>query len=181
MVGPALYDFAVACLGQNEGVRWSTSEDVLRRQTRPIFDQCSYRELTVDQSVTATRYILGIRSRQNQKVFMDLYRSLQEEVQDSMPGVAQYPTMLVFQELELGINNDLQWATDPDILYSELKDIFQQCSEGSLKEKQALDLFCSLITEKQEMVLEKFRSMVQSLSCEIRAREVHSSRVVNGG
>lgn len=170
----ALYDFAEAALGRNSEMQWSLSEPIARRQLGPLFDKCLAGELSAEQSLDVCVDCVAAKLHNNMQVLSNLYAALNRELKPFEPA-EPFASHLELEEYFVGLNDEANWATSVEIARSELRPLFQRCSQGTVGKDLAMDLFCDHIRVKRDTFLVILQEIVQRLAVQLKALDTVGS------
>lgn len=182
MVSRALYDFAEAAMGNNGEMRWALSDPILRRQIAPIFDRCAKGELTAEDALDVAVDYTQIRVTNTLEIFTNLFETLESRIEVQLHGET-FPTLLKLQEFFMGLSEDVDWATDENILRKELYPLFVRVAMGTLPPKEAIVVFCDNVKVKRDLYLERVYGLVYQLTEEIvvtQQEHTATQRTING-
>lgn len=158
----ALVFFTQAALGENENMQWSMSEDILRRQIKPIFERCAQGELTAEESLDTAIDFSKVRFANNLDVLLEEFKDLSDKV-----GKYGYESFISLQGLLMGLDEESEWVTDEQIMRQEMYYIFVRTSVGKLSPKAACTIFCDHVVTKQKYYLDRIQGLIRELSYEM--------------
>lgn len=182
MVDRALSDFSEAVLGHNSDMKWSLSPEIMTRSVMPVFKRCAEGKLTADQALTVAMDFVAARMTNNLKTCQGLFTVLDTRLEALMHGEI-LPAHDALKELFLGLNEELNWTTSPNVMRQEMRPTFERVSEGSLSPNQAVMVFVDSVAARNETMLSIINRLVVELAQELR-RELlameQKPKAVNG-
>jgi hypothetical protein len=167
MVDRALSDFSEAVLGHNSEMKWSLSREIMTRSVIPVFNRCAEGKLTADQALTVAMDFVAARMTNNLKTCQSLFTVLDTRLEALLHGEI-LPAHDVLKELFLGLNEELNWATNPYSMTEEMRPTFQRVSSGDLSPNQAVMVFVDGVVARNEGMLSIINRLVVELAQELR-------------
>ncbi len=182
MVDRALSDFSNAVLGHNSDMKWSLSSEILTRSVIPVFKRCSEGKLTAFQALSVAMDFVANRMRNNLKTCQGLFAVLDKRLEDLLDGET-LPAHDALKELFLGLNEELNWTTDPETIKEDMRPTFERVASGNLGSSQAVMIFVDCVVSRNEAMLSIINQLVVELAQELRrvliARQ-QQPKAVNG-
>lgn len=182
MVDRALRDFAEAVAGQNREMQWSLSPEIMRRSARPVFDRLYEGKLTAEQALMVAIDYVRTRIENNIKICTAKFTTLNARLDEALHGVS-LPAQTALSELFLGLNEEFNWATDPQLMKAELQPTFERVATGHLVADQAVMLFVDNMKARTDTMLDIIKGLVIQAIREwdkVRSDVETSSKAVNG-
>jgi hypothetical protein len=161
----ALYDLAEACRGFSPEMRWSTNEDIARRESRRLFERCAKREIEPGQALEVFLATMEVKFRASLAVIEERYNflliHLNQEEQVKLNALKE------FTRFFSSAHPDAEYTTSADITRQELRPLFELCYSGVLSPIEAQDAVFDNVTAKKETSFEALTAIAQRLVAEL--------------
>jgi hypothetical protein len=182
MVDRALSDFSEAVLGHNNEMKWSLSPEIMTRSVMPVFRRCAEGKLTADQALTVAMDFVAARMSNNFKTCQGLFTVLDTRLEALMHGEI-LPAHDALKELFLGLNEEMNWTTNPENMKAEMRPTFERVASGDLSPNQAVMVFVDGVTTRNEAMLSIINRLIVELAQELRRvllAKANKPKAVNG-
>jgi hypothetical protein len=164
MVQPTLYDFAEAALGHSSDMRWSLNAEITQRQVSPLLARCKSHEVTSLQATEAAMDVFRAKMLTIREVLASLYEALRAELGEEGES---FPAVIEFDELFMGLNSSIEWASNAEVLQDEIEPLFERCYSGGLDIKSASALFTDSVVARKNYYLEVVQNLTRNLALQM--------------
>lgn len=182
MVDRALGDFSEAVLGHNSDMKWSLSPEIMTRSVIPVLHRCAEGKLTADQALTVAMDFVAARMTNNLKTCQGLFAVLDVRLEALLHGEI-LPAHDALKELFLGLNEELNWTTNPENMKAEMRPTFERVASGDMSPNQAVMVFVDGVGVRNDAMLAIINRLIVELAQELRRvllAKADQPKAVNG-